>query len=64
MRHPHPVHLLSAALCKTSETKVGEVASPSPFGTKGDASKRSEIAGVCGGGRGAGWTQSITKVLQ
>ncbi len=37
---------------------------PSPFEAKGDASKRSEIAGVCGWGREAGWTQPITKVLQ
>ena len=38
---------------KTTETTMGEVGGPSPFGAKGDASKRSELAGVCGGGRGA-----------
>ena len=43
----------------------GESRNPqSPFEAKGDASKRSEIAGVCGWGREAGWTQPITKVLQ
>ncbi len=31
----------------------GGMGQPSPFGTKGDASERSEIAGACGGGSGA-----------
>ncbi len=33
--------------------------STSPFEAKGDASERSEIAGVCGRGRGARWIHPI-----
>ncbi len=51
--HPSPLPLLLGVLGERGLRKTTSFGKPpSPFGTKGDASKRSEIAGVCGAVRG------------
>lgn len=52
--HFATIHISAFDTPAFQENTEGPVGGPSPFGTKGDASERSKIAGVCTGGRGAG----------
>ncbi len=59
------VALLPTKPARNTTTKqMVDAERPSPFGTKGDASKRSEIAGACRGWSGAGRTPPIVPFVQ